>query len=848
MNLRTRTGKLLASFFVSVLLSACGGGGGGGTPPPPPTPNVAPTADAGSAQTVEEGSQVTLNGSASTDSDGTIASYAWSQTGGTAVGLSSATVVSPTFTAPVVNANEDLTFSLTVQDNDGANSAASTVTITVTPAASNVAPTANAGPDQSVSEGDAVTLTGSGSSDTDGTVAAYSWTQSAGPAVTLANADQVGPTFTAPAVVANTDLTFDLVVTDNDGAASSTDSVIISVVPNQAPVANAGPAQSVQQGAVVTLDGSASTDSDGTVAGYAWTQDSGPAVTLTGADQAMPTFTAPTVAASTPLVFSLIVTDNDGAVSTPSTVTITVNVGAPATVEISGIVSYQFVNRGNTQGNGLDYANVSDRPIRGATVQAIQQSNSAVIDTAVSDVTGQYTLTVPSQTSVFVRVRAELKQTGAPNWDVEVRDNGGSSSPVVATSPVYALDGSPADSGVANSVRNLLAETGWGTTSYTGTRASAPFSVLDVIYDAIQLVLTADATATFAPLDAYWSVSNCPSAASIGTSFYNGTALFLLGCDGVDTEEFDTHVIAHEWGHYFEDKFSRSDSVGGSHSGAQRLDMRLAFGEGFGNAISGMIMGNPRYRDTFGGSQSQSFELNVEQNSTANEGWYNESSVQALLYDFFDSDSDGVDAVSLGFGPLYDVLIGAQRNSEAFTSIFPFAESLKAANAGSAANIDALLVEQSIVGAGLDLYGSTETNDAGGNPDVLPIYTTISTAAPSVVCSTSAFDSGGDGNKLGVYRYLRFTVPTTAAYTLTVTKASNPVVAEAADPDIRTFRAGTFIPAFSGNSGNVDTETVSASLDAGNYVVELVEFSFRDPSAAGGVTGNRVCFDVTLTN
>jgi hypothetical protein len=56
--------------------------------------------------------------------------------------------------------------------------------------------------------------------------------------------------------------------------------------------------------------------------------------------------------------------------------------------------------------------------------------------------------------------------------------------------------------------------------------------------------------------------------------------MFLLGKEDVDTDEFDTHVVVHEWGHYFESAVSRSDSPGGNHALGDLLDARLAFGEG----------------------------------------------------------------------------------------------------------------------------------------------------------------------------------------------------------------------------------------------------------------------------
>ncbi|RLB28206.1 MAG: hypothetical protein DRG87_09810, partial [Deltaproteobacteria bacterium] len=82
--------------------------------------NEPPTANAGSDQTVDEGATVTLDGSNSSDPDDGIASYLWTQTGGTSVTLSDTSAVQPTFTAPDVDEDgEALTFQLTVTDNGG---------------------------------------------------------------------------------------------------------------------------------------------------------------------------------------------------------------------------------------------------------------------------------------------------------------------------------------------------------------------------------------------------------------------------------------------------------------------------------------------------------------------------------------------------------------------------------------------------------------------------------------------------------------------------------------------------------------------------------------------------------
>ena len=97
------------------------------------SPNSVPTADAGPDQTVASAASVTLDGSGSSDADSDALTYAWSQTSGTSVTLSSTTAAQPTFTAPTLavgDADAVLVFSLTVSDGT-TSSSADTVTITV---------------------------------------------------------------------------------------------------------------------------------------------------------------------------------------------------------------------------------------------------------------------------------------------------------------------------------------------------------------------------------------------------------------------------------------------------------------------------------------------------------------------------------------------------------------------------------------------------------------------------------------------------------------------------------------------------------------------------------------------
>ena len=265
---------------------------------------------------------MTLDGSASSDPNGDPLSYQWEQIGGPAVALSDPTAVRPGFAAPSVpRGGATLTFQLTVFDGTH-TSEADTVDITVKNL--NQAPVADAGDDQTVQEGSPVTLHGGESFDPDSDPFTYQWAQTAGPEVSLSDPVAAEPTFTAPLVgAAGETLAFALTV--SDGFAVATDEVVVVVSNvNQAPHADAGSDQTVDESTAVTLDGSASSDPDGGSLSYSWTQRSGPPVTLSDPGSARPRFMAPAVCAGrVTLVFQLIVSDGMAA-SPPDTVSITV--------------------------------------------------------------------------------------------------------------------------------------------------------------------------------------------------------------------------------------------------------------------------------------------------------------------------------------------------------------------------------------------------------------------------------------------------------------------------------------------------------------------------------------------
>lgn len=188
--------------------------------------NAPPIANAGLDQTVSEVTRVTIDASKSSDSDDGIATYDWQQIEGPAVTLSNSASMQPTFTAPDVTvAGAVLKFKLTVTDNGGLKS---TATCIVNVTYVNDPPIAEAGPDQTVSAGDLVTLNGEGSSDPDDGIVSYQWQQISGPTVSLTNADSVVIEFTAPMI--GSTIIFELTVIDASGL-QATDTCAISILP-----------------------------------------------------------------------------------------------------------------------------------------------------------------------------------------------------------------------------------------------------------------------------------------------------------------------------------------------------------------------------------------------------------------------------------------------------------------------------------------------------------------------------------------------------------------------------------------------------------------------------------------
>jgi hypothetical protein len=467
------------------------------------------------------------------------------------------------------------------------------------------------------------------------------------------------------------------------------------------------------------------------------------------------------------------------------------------TVTVSGKIEYERVNPlHNGNSSRLDSSNITIESAKEVIVKAVD-SSGIVVSTTATNSNGEYILTnLPKDSDVKIRVYAKMFKEN--KWDIKVIDNTNNNAQ-------YIIEGELTTTGTSNSIRNLKAT--------ASTKTSPPFAVLDSVYLAIKKVLSVDSEAQFPSLNMKWSVNNVESG-----TYYDGVdTIILQGDQSGDSDEYDNHIIVHEWGHYFEDKFSRADSIGGQHGSGESLDIRLAFGEGWGNAWSAIATDDPIYFDTIG---NNGWNMNIESATKNNQGWFSEASIQRILYDLYDAHDDDLDTLTLGFQPLYNVLVGSQKTTPAFTSIFSFIKALKDENPNEQGDIDSIGSSENIATIE-DIYGTGRTNRVNSYP-----YIDYLSLGRNVSITTSISDGGSANygfNKLSNRRYIRFSVPSNRSYKITVkqTNGTN------ADPDFFVYQALSPIQFVGKSEGppNNGMEEYTLNLLEGNYLIDIVNWS-----------------------
>jgi hypothetical protein len=497
-------------------------------------------------------------------------------------------------------------------------------------------------------------------------------------------------------------------------------------------------------------------------------------------------------------------------------------------VTVSGTATFESVPN-NPSNGALDYAATSSKPARGVTVQAM--SGATVLASATTNAQGQYALALPANTSYFLRLRAEMVQT--TTWNVTVKDNSAGDALWVVDSPV-------ASSGAASSVRSINAGSGWNGTAYSAARGAGPFAILDTVYSGVQLVNSVRPASRFPPLTLFWSPNNNVVRGSlalgeVGTSFFStkvecGDAsrfIYILGKQDQDTDEYDSAVVAHEFGHYLQSAFSTNTSLGGSHGPDDKLDMNLAFSEGWGNAWSSMVRNDPLYLDSSGRSQGPGASLSLDiAPADAARGWYREDSVGTILYQLFKGQ---------GFAPVWTALEGPMRTQDALASIFSFASAVRSAGSTAVTSaMNALIAAQNIfAGATADQWGTGEANN-GGNSGNLPMYNRLTLNSPLQTCFIKTNLGDSSLNKLGSVKYYRLTLPSAGVRTFSASFSVG------RDIDFQVFQKSVLLA--DASSTEPTSETASVNLAAGEVVVRVSDFNVfsipENTTACGTLTVN----------
>ena len=237
--------------------------------------NQPPQVNAGPAQSVEIGTLLTLNGTATDDGlpRGGGLAITWSQVNGPGT----ATFSAPFSAVTGVTFSAAGTYTLRLSANDSALTSTSDVQVTVT-AKTNKAPIVHAGAPQTLHGTRAAMLAGMATDDglPTGSTLTLAWSQVSGPGT----ASFGQPAAAQTSVTFSTAGTYVLQLSANDGALAGSDqtTIVVAGTQNQAPVVHAGNAQNVLLTQLVALSGTVVDDGlpTGAKVTSTWSQVSGP--------------------------------------------------------------------------------------------------------------------------------------------------------------------------------------------------------------------------------------------------------------------------------------------------------------------------------------------------------------------------------------------------------------------------------------------------------------------------------------------------------------------------------------------------------------------------------------------
>mgnify|MGYP000929395764 CR=1 FL=1 len=334
----------------------------------------------------------------------------------------------------------------------------------------------------------------------------------------------------------------------------------------------------------------------------------------------------------------------------------------------------------------LDFNNIAPKPIRRAKVQAVYIGNSVVVAESATLDDGSFSITVPKPYPVVVQVLSQMETSSSradstsssqclgAQWDIKVVDNTDSYRTYsIQTTTVYRT----------KNENIALTATSTSKGEEFDKRSGAPFHILDVISDELDLVCEANPSTKFGSLTIGWSKENTPTSpfdptnGDIESSSFlyenKQPRIYLVGKNGVDADEYDLHIIAHEFGHYLESKLFRSDAISTYHYAEDVLDPRSAWSEGFGYAVAAIAMNDPWDTDTYwesGLRSGRATDISVPPPQN-NHSIYSEQGVQYFLWQLIDLEKRK--------DRFFKVMTDGHKNTKAFSTLLSFASAYKEA-------------------------------------------------------------------------------------------------------------------------------------------------------------------------
>jgi hypothetical protein len=478
---------------------------------------------------------------------------------------------------------------------------------------------------------------------------------------------------------------------------------------------------------------------------------------------------------------------------------------AAAQTTFRGTILYEKIPAGR---NGLELENRVRTPAAGVKVEIVASPARTVLGSGFTDEKGGYSIPVRLARQADVYVRALAQTENAPV--VRVGDRAEFS---IVTEPFAA--------GRTRTVqRDLLAT--------DSSRVAGAFNIAATIHRANALVRSARPDVALPRVEIRWDTTYMG-----GTFFREHEAVaFINGRRGRDSDEYDDHVIAHEYGHFLMASFSRESSPGGSHGFGERLDPRLAWSEGWGNFFGAATTGSAHYIDTGAARGRQvvlvSMDLEDDVPTGDRPGIWSEHSVAGVLWDWFDDGAEAQDSVALGFVPLWNAFAELGKQPDVYLLRF--------------ANVLAAATKQNrLLGAGLAARGIPyPPGEEPPAPEPFPEPLLSGTAVEGTVDSRSTRRSNLWGSSAHYWFVVREAAQ--ASITLKIKEARDP---EHADLDLYLYdAAGERVAQSDAVNGVGDTERISQRLEPGYYRVEVRSWSNSNGSRLSDRTAHQGTFSL----